>query len=723
MESRMKLKTPVGIALALTVTLCLSRCRSSHEHRRAADPYSTWQVYGGSPANIHYSTLHQINRSNVGELKPAWTYHTGDAFKGSKMEANPIIIGKVLYTTTPKYRVIALDAATGKLLWRFDPHGDDFTGAPELDNANRGVSYWASGTDQRIFSVGGYNLYAIDAKTGKAIRSFGENGHVDLREGLGRDPKTLAVTATSPGAIYKDLIIMGSTVPEDLPAAPGDIRAYDVRTGEMRWIFHTIPQPGEIGYNTWPKDAWKYIGGANAWGGISLDTQRGLAFAATGSPAFDFDGSDRLGDNLFSDCVIALNAQTGKLVWYFQGVRHDLWDRDFPAAPALVTVKRNGQMLDAIAQITKSGFVFVFERATGKPLFPIEYRKVPASDVDGEKAAPTQPFPLLPAPFARQVLTEDMITDRTPEAHQTALAQLKKLRYGGQFIPPSIQGTVFLPGTNGGGEWGGPAFDPETGLLYVNSGEQAKIFWIIPRKKPTKRADGRQLYLGNCSGCHKADMSGNPPDFPSLRNIGQRLAEPAIEAILVNGAGLMPSFRRLGNPAIQSLVAYLTTGKRVIVDQAGWNEAEMGPWLKYAINGYQRFLDPDGYPAIKPPWGTLNAIDLNTGVFTWKIPFGEYPALVKQGITNTGCKNFGGPLVTTGGLLFIAATNCDNKFRAYDKATGKLLWEAILPYAGNATPATYEVNGRQFIVIGAGGGHWGADSGGTYVAFSLPRIN
>jgi quinoprotein glucose dehydrogenase len=270
-------------------------------------------------------------------------------------------------------------------------------------------------------------------------------------------------------------MIMGSTVPEDLPAAPGDIRAYDVRTGKMRWIFHTIPHPGEAGYNTWPKDAWKYTGGANAWGGISVDTKRGLAFAATGSPAFDFYGLDRLGDNLFSDCVIALSAQTGKRVWYFQGVRHDLWDRDFPAAQALVTVKRNVRMLDAIAQITKSGFVFVFERATGKPLFPIEYRKVPASDVDGEKAAPTQPFPLLPAPFARQVLTEDLITNRTSEAHQAVLPQLRKLRYGGQFIPPSIQGTVFFPGSNGGGEWGGPAFDPDTGLLYVNSREQPRF--------------------------------------------------------------------------------------------------------------------------------------------------------------------------------------------------------------------------------------------------------
>ena len=308
---------------------------------------------------------------------------------------------------------------------------------------------------------------------------------MDLREGLGRDPKLQSISATTPGVVYKDLLILGSIVSEDLPASPGDIRAFDVRTGRIRWTFHTIPRPGEYGYETWPKDAWTYIGGVNDWAGMSLDEKRGWVFAATGSASFDFYGANRLGDDLFANCVIALKADSGERVWHFQGVRHDLWDRDFPAAPTLVTVKRDGQPIDAVAQITKSGFVFVFDRETGRPLFPIEYRPVPASDVDGEVTAATQPLPLRPAPFARQMLTPDIVTTRTPEAHQAVLEQLQTLRSGGQFTPPSLQGTVVFPGFDGGGEWGGPAFDPETGVLYVNSNEMAWILRLVPRPGTT----------------------------------------------------------------------------------------------------------------------------------------------------------------------------------------------------------------------------------------------
>src|SRR5579864_7703192 len=341
--------------------------------------YRDWKVYGGSPDNIHYSVLSQINRDNVKNLKVAWTYDSGDAFPGSEMECNPIIIHGTLYATTPKLHLIALDAATGKLRWKFNP---DSSASNLGKRRNRGVNYWEEGNDHRIFYAVQQYLYAIDAETGKPVTSFGDSGRVDLRQGLGRDPKLQSISYTSPGVVYKDLLIMGSIVSEDLPASPGDIRAYDVRTGNIRWTYHTIPHPGEFGYKTWPKDAWTYIGGSNDWAGMSLDEKRGYLFVATGSAAFDFYGANRIGDDLFSNCVIALKADTGERVWYFQGVKHDLWDRDFPAAPSLVTVNRNGREIDAVAQITKSGFVFVFDRETGRPLFPIEYRKVPASDVD-----------------------------------------------------------------------------------------------------------------------------------------------------------------------------------------------------------------------------------------------------------------------------------------------------------------------------------------------------
>jgi quinoprotein glucose dehydrogenase len=673
--------------------------------------YRDWRAYGG-PENIRYSTLAQINRTNVHQLEIAWTFDTGDAFPGSEMQCNPIVVDGVLYATTPKARVIALDAAMGKLRWSFDPNeGKKVAGKVR----NRGVTYW----NQRIFVVVRHFLYALDAKTGQPISNFGQAGHVDLREGLGRDPKEITISATTPGVVYKDLLILGSIVSEALPSAPGDIRAYDVRTGKLRWIFHTIPHPGEFGYGTWPKDAWKYIGGANNWAGMSVDEKRGLVFAPTGSAAFDFYGANRIGDNLFANTLIALKAETGERVWHFQAVRHDVWDRDFPAPPNLVTVRRDGRPVDAVAQITKSGHVFVFERETGRPLFPIEYRKVPASDVDGEALAETQPFPLKPPPFARQFFTEEMVTQRTPEARRAVLERLRKVRSAGQFAAPSREGTIVFPGFDGGGEWGGAAFDPETALLYVNSNEMAWILRLVERSKPEVRPSGRSLYLKDCANCHREDLRGTPPEFPSLIAIGDKYTQSEIATLIRGGSGRMPGFAHLQNAAIRAITRYLITGEETAV--AG--EAAR-PWpydQKYTHDGYNKFLDPDGYPAAEPPWGTLNAIDLNTGEIVWKIPFGEFPELVEKGIRNTGTENYGGPVVTAGGLLFIGATNHDRKFHAFDKATGKLLWETTLPASGNATPATYEVNGRQYVVIAAGGGKSGAPSGGTYVAFALPQ--
>jgi quinoprotein glucose dehydrogenase len=677
--------------------------------------YGEWSVYNGGPKGLHYSTLDQITPANVARLKLAWRYDSGDQFKGSEMECNPIVVGRTLYATTPRLRVIALDAATGKLRWSFNP----FAGREiHAKFRNRGLTYWGNDGEARIFVAAREKLYALDSKTGKPISGFGSGGTIDLRDGLGHDPETLSVSSTSPGIVYKDLIIMGSIVSEDLPAAPGDIRAYDARTGKLRWTFHTIPHPGEFGYKTWPRAAWKYIGGANDWSGLTIDEDRGLVFAATGSAAFDFYGANRLGDNLFANCVLALNAATGKLVWYFQGVKHDVWDRDFPAPPALVTVERNGRAVDAVAQITKSGYVFLLDRETGKPLFPVEYRKVPASDVDGEKLAPEQLFPLEPSPFARQQLTEEMLTHRTAAANQAVLEQFRKLRSGGQFTPPSLQGTLVLPGLDGGAEWGGPAFDPATHMLYINSNEMAWVLRLVPRPRTGQKTTARELYLEHCATCHRQDLKGTPPEFTSLVDIGTTTSTPEILRAITHGRGRMPAFASLGDDVIQALTHYLVTGKS---EPVTLKPAAPSPiQLKYGIDGYNKFLDPDGYPAVAPPWGTLNALNLDTGKYAWRIPLGEYTALAAKGFANTGSENYGGPLVTSGGLLFIAATVHDGKFRAYDKATGKLLWETTLPASGTATPATYEIDGKQYVVIAAGGGKWGEPSGGSYVAFTLP---
>ncbi len=672
-----------------------------------------WPVYNGGSDGAHYSSLKQINRDNVGNLKLAWTFDTGDAYPGSELQCNPLVVDGVLYATTPKVNVIALDGATGKLLWRFDPHeGRKVLGKMR----NRGITYWSDGKAERIFVAVRQYLYSLDAKTGKPDASFGASGRIDLRENLRPGEKEM-VSITTPGIIYKDLLICGSITSETLPTAPGDIRAYEVRTGKLRWAFHTIPRPGEFGYETWPKDAWKYSGSANNWMGMALDIKRGLVFVPTGSAAYDFYGADRVGDNLFANCLIALKADTGKRVWHFQTVRHDIWDRDLPAQPTLVTVIRDGRRVEGVSQSTKSGFIYLFDRETGKPLFPIEYRKYPASDIEGEVTADTQPLPLKPEPFARQRLTAEMLTTRTPEAHKSVLERFEKLRSGGQFVPGSREGTIIFPGYDGAAEWGGTAFDPETGLLYVNSNEMAWILTMVDAPALSSRVSGKDIYAKECASCHGSDLKGAPPEFPSLVRVDERYTEDEIVQLLFQGSGRMPSYGRLGYAGVKAVADYVAKGEQNKVAASLSSATD----IKYLSDGYKKFLDPQGYPAIQPPWGTLNAINLNTGEYAWKIPLGEYAELAAQGMTNTGSENYGGPVVTAGGLIFIGATCYDKKFRALDKATGKLLWETTLPAAGNATPATYEINGRQFVVIAAGGGKSKDPSGGSYVAFALPK--
>jgi quinoprotein glucose dehydrogenase len=663
-------------------------------------------VYGGTPENNHFSPLAQINRQNVNRLQVAWTFDSGET---GGLQTSPIEVDGVLYGLTPSQKVFALNAATGKLLWKFDS-------GIKGTQPDRGLAFWSDGKQRRIL-VGVMNfVYALDAATGKAITSFGKDGRIDLREDLGRDPAQQSIYMTSPAVIYKDLMIVGGREAETLPASPGDVRAYDVPTGKLRWSFHTIPHPGEFGYETWPKDAWKTSGAANNWAGMTVDAQRGIVYVPTGSAAFDFYGADRIGDDLFANCLIALNAETGERIWHFQGVRHDLWDRDFPSPPVLLTVQHGGKRVDAVAQTTKQGFVFLFDRTNGTPLFPIECKNYPRSDVPGEIAAQQQCLPAKPAPFARQLLTDTMLSDRTPEIHQWALEKFRSFRSQGQFVPFGVgKDTVVFPGFDGGAEWGGAAADPETGILYVNANDLA---WTGALAENTEEDSPRALYLNQCAVCHGEKMAGSPPAIPSLLALKDRMAWKDVAATIKNGKGRMPGFSNLDDDQMFALLSYVMSGENKEVVTAG----PATPAAKYHFTGYHRFLDPEGYPAVAPPWGTLNAINLNTGEYVWKIPLGEYPELAAKGLKNTGTENYGGPLVTAGGLLFIGATNYDRKFRAFDRATGKLLWETTLPFAGNATPATYEVRGRQFVVIAAGGGKdLKSKSGGVYVAFTVEQ--
>ena len=755
-----------------------------------------WAAYNGGRDGDHYSRLTQIDRANVGRLRVAWTYDTGET---GGIQTNPLIVGRTLYGLTASQKVIALDAATGALRWKFD---SGIAGT----QPDRGLSWWSDGKESRLFAGVMNFLYCLDPATGKPIASFGENGRIDLRKGL-RDPyNKQSIALTSPGLVYKDLIIVGGREPETHPAPPGDIRAFDVHTGQLRWVFHTIPHPGEAGYETWPKDAWTTAGSANNWAGMALDAARGIVYVPTGSAVMDFYGGDRLGDDLYADCELALDANTGKLLWHFQGVHHDIWDRDFPSPPALFTMERDGRKIDALAQTTKQGYVYVFDRLTGQPLFPVTERAYPASEVPGERAAKTQPLPDWPEPFVRQRLTEEMLTTRTPEAHAWAVKAFQDLRSGGQFVPFTAgKQTVVFPGFDGGAEWGGPAVDPATNVLYVNANEMVWTGGLTAAGQ--SGSAGESIYKGQCAMCHGTDLAGSPPAFPSLIGVTERMPTWRVLQIVQRGTGRMPGFPNLDVERMNDLVTYLRTGavakremasdaavaapvphqedaagrkvyaqrcaechgenregsgsivpmlvgvgSRLTAQQAtqivrkgkglmppvlGVNSKQMDALLRYlgvgdtqkteqaqgeyVFTGYRKFLDPDGYPAFEPPWGTLSAIDLTTGKYLWKIPLGEFPELAAKGMKDTGSENYGGPIVTAGGVLFIGATTHDRKFRAFDTRTGKLLWETVLPYGGNATPATYMVDGKQYVAIGASGARDAqTPQGGAYVAFTLP---
>ena len=678
--------------------------------------YAGWSEYLGGPERTHYTTLAQITPENVSNLKVAWEYHSQDST--GQMQCNPIMVDGILYATTASVQVLALDAATGREIWKFKDSKD-----AQWFNTSRGLSYWADGDDKRILFTAGKWIYAINALTGQPITTFGEMGRVDLHNGLPKEAKDKFICSNTPGTIHKNLIIMPVRLSEGPDAAPGHVRAFDVRTGALAWTFRTIPHPGEAGYETWDKGNYKNtdVGAANNWAGMAIDRNREIIYVPTGSAGFDFYGGNRAGNNLYANCLLALNANTGKRIWHYQFIHHDVWDRDLPSPPVLVSVKRNGKNIDAVAQITKSGFVFVFDRATGKPLFPIKEMAVPTNGVAGERPSPTQPVPQLPAPFARQTITENDISPYA-ENREELLNKLKGLRHKNQFELPSKEGTLIFPGFDGGGEWGGPGYDPETGILYVNSNEMAWVMQLVDKPRNDQLAAlplGERAYVQHCTACHGLDRKGNAKSgYPSLVDINNRRDRTYVRNVIVGGKGMMPGFTYLSATEKDALIQFLYGEEKKEIS-GGAVAADKFASVPYKTTGYNKFLDSKGYPAIKPPWGQLSAINLNTGQFVWQRTFGELKELTAKGIAPTGCENYGGPIVTSTGLLLIAATK-DGMFRAFDKHTGKLLWETKLPAAGFATPSTYQINGKQYVVIACGGTKLGTPKGDSYVAFALP---
>ena len=687
-------------------------------------PPHEWRVNSGSQDGTRYSPLVEIHRGNVRQLEVAWRLRVDDMRQdpASTIQCTPIVIDGVMYLTTPGLKVVALQAATGRKLWEFDP-----LPGQRARGTNRGVTYWQDGADRRVFTTAGTFLHALDAATGKVIESFGVSGRVDLREGLDRDLIGVSVTATSPGIVYEDLLILGSVVGEGpAPSAPGHVRAYDVRTGKRRWIFHTIPHPGEPGYETWSPEAWKTSGGTNAWGGFTLDSRRGLVFFGTGSPSYDHWGGDRVGKNLFANSVVALRARTGERAWHFQTVHHDLWDYDLPCPPVLVTLRRSGRAIDAAAQTTKMGHLFLLDRTTGEPVFPIEEREVPRSELPGEASWPTQPFPTRPPPFAQQRLTEAEVTDLSPEARAAVLEKLRGMRTGGLFLPPGLDPSVVLPQFNGGAEWGGSAFDPASGLLYVNSSSEAEWISMVPARPPgemTLHDIGQHLYQAACTSCHASAADAGSPATAgrpfALSSLRGRRSRAEIEDTIEKGRGQMPAFAALTPLERRALSAFLLGEGND--ERHDTKELRFAGAYPYVATGHNVFRDPEGFPVNKRPWGTLSAIDLAAGELRFQVPLGTYPALEARGLPPTGTFNIGGPLVTAGKLVFIGAA-MDERFHAFDAETGALLWEHQLDAGAYASPATFEAEGRQYVVVAAGGGGKPETRpGDSYYCFALSR--
>ena len=734
----------------------------------AEQNHKAWMDYGGGADSSHFVALDQIDKSNVSQLRIAWNYPTGD---DRSYLFNPIVVDNVAYVLARNSSLVALNAATGQEIWIHQ-------NLPGI--STRGIAYWESRDrkDRRlIFAINGY-LEEIDARTGKSILTFGKRGLVNLREGLGRDPRTMRrIQPDTPGRVFEDLILLGSTTGEAYLSPPGDLRAYNIITGKTVWSFHTIPHPGEFGYDTWPKEAWKYSGGTNTWGEITVDEKRGIAYFPTGSPTYDYYGADRIGTNLFANCLLALDARTGKRLWHFQMVHHDLWDYDATAAPQLLTVRHDGKLVDAVAESSKQGFLYVFDRVTGKPLWPIEERPVPASRMRGEQAWPTQPFPTAPPPFARQKITAADVNPwiLTPEERAGWKDRIAGMRNEGLFTPPGLTETISLPGARGGSNWGSGAANPSKGLMYLNTQDWPTIYKLStedPLGKPVAAGGtGAALYAARCASCHRADgvRSGAGPGPPPLAGIGARLAPDSFRATVRSGKGEMPAFPGLDDAAVKGLYDYLgglkaaspqvvpvtartaagpvvasggaPGGLEIPAGDGGQYSPISGPLYPPGTHGPRDryYTDWGLYPnqpyVIGPPWSSVVAYDLNTGTIKWKVPLGQDAEAAAEGARDTGAfmAEHHGMIVTSTGLIFIAAS--DGKLRALDEETGQVLWSFTLPAGSEGIPAMYEAGGRQYLIVSAssdvntGGGHPGRggavpavrpDLPKGYVAFALP---
>lgn len=687
-------------------------CESAIEDSPSKSEYITWTSYLGDSGRSHYSTLSQITKENVTNLKVAWSYQADD---WGQMQMNPVVVDSILYGVTAALRVVALHAETGKEIWQF---GDSIK---VWHSTSRGVSYWKKGADKRILVTRGPNLFALDALTGIPVASFGENGKIDMRSGMPEAAKDKFVISNTPGTVFKDIIIMPLRVTEGAGAAPGDVLAFNIITGELAWVFHTIPHPGEMGYDTWEdKTAYQsdIVGAANNWAGMAVDEEAGIIYIPTGSAAPDFYGANRLGSNLFANCLLALDANTGERIWHFQFTHHDIWDRDPPAPPNLLMVERDGKKIAAVAQVTKQGYVYVFDRITGEPLFDIEEVPMPASTLDGEQAWLTQPIPVKPKPFARQSqdITED---DLSPFAeNKEELLVFFNTADKRQYAPPALTSNLLLPGYDGAAEWGGAAADPENGILYVNSNEMPwKLKMALEKDIPENTPIGEASYQKYCASCHQNNRGGLAASgFPSLVDLQLRKEKSEVSTIITQGKGMMTGFPQIKGEEKEALLKFLWNQeiKHTIVEKSS---ASTNKKKGYVHTGYTKFLDSKGLPGIAPPWGTMHAIDLNTGDYIWSIALGNTPELGKKGI-RTGTENYGGAVVTENGLLFVAATR-DGFFRVFDTHNGALLWEYKLPAAAFATPAMYEVNGKQYIAIACGGEKLGTEKGNQIIAFSL----
>jgi quinoprotein glucose dehydrogenase len=695
---------------------------------RGSDKYKNWTAYRGDDGITAYSGLKQINTQNVNNLQVAWSFRTHDNIGNSSIQCNPLIINGVLYGVSPRQKTFALDAKTGKQLWLFDPYKGDTVSS----GVTRGLTWYENGDDKRIYVCVRHRIFCLNAKTGEPFKNFGDSGYVDLRRGLRNDAEIekYSIQNTSPGVIYNDMIIVGSSMGETYTDMPGNIRAYDINTGKLKWVFNTIPRPGEFGYDTWPAENYKHAAGCNAWSGLSIDRKRGMVFAATGSPGFDFHGGNRKGANLFANSVLALDAATGKYKWHFQVSHHDTWDYDLPCPPILVTIRKDGKPVDAVVQLSKQGWIMVFDRDTGKPLFPIEERAVESSRMADEYSSPTQPFALKPAPLARHHFDTNLVTDISKESHDYIMKEISKYTYGDIYHPQHTDGIVQVPGFRGGSEWSGGAFDPESNIMFIGANDIPNVVQLQELKEededefyklPVLKA-GELVFQTNCSPCHGSDRKGIAP-YPPLLGVEYKMKPDRAFQIIEKGGDKMPSFIQLPLTQREAVVAYLFNDKNKKLSRPEKEkeiDALTTKFTHYKIKGYTQLKDQFGYPGIKPPWGTLNAVDLNTGEYVWRRTLGQYPELISKGIPETGTQLFGGGVVTAGGLIFIAASR-DEKFRAIDKKTGKTLWEFQLPVGGYATPATYEVDGKQYIVVAAGGGGLQATrTGDYYFAFSLP---